>query len=77
MLPILCAAIGIATANRIHCDFRALRATGGDEVLRCKTYGSEFVSPFTTTIGHTIRAKIITYSILKTINPVRFCVSDG
>ena len=25
----------------------------------------------------TIRAKIINYSILKTINPVRFCVSDG
>ena len=26
---------------------------------------------------HTIRAKIIAYSILKTINPVRLCVSDG
>ena len=26
---------------------------------------------------NTIRAKIITYAILKTINPVRFCVSDG
>ena len=26
---------------------------------------------------NTIRAKIITYSILKTINPVRFCDSDG
>ena len=25
----------------------------------------------------TIRTKIITYSILKTINPVRFCASDG
>ena len=32
----------------------------------------------TATLRHpTIRAKIITYSILKTIDPVRFCVSDG
>ena len=62
---------------------RASAYTRGLKTLKICLFGRDmfplylYFSFFSTHSNITIREKIITYSILKTINPVRFCVSDG